>query len=78
MTAATMLVDVRPDEEALDLVDYLRRLGCHVERVTGGRLSVSIAYPETVDDETDSLRAWCESWSGDARTAVLRAIPRRD
>jgi hypothetical protein len=66
-----MSIDVHPAESIGHLVDYLHRLGCCVERSSPSRLSVSVAFPETVEDERASLREWCESWSGGSRTAAL-------
>jgi hypothetical protein len=64
-------IDVHPAESIGQLVDYLHRLGCRVERRSPNRLFVSVAFPETVEDERASLREWCESWSGGSRTAAL-------
>lgn len=66
-----MSIDVRPAESIGHLTDYLHKLGCRVERHSPNRLSVSVAFPETVNDERASLREWCESWSGGSRTAAL-------
>ena len=61
--------------QAVDnLVDYLSRLGCRVERRVSG-LSVCVAFPETVEDEAASVREWCESWSSEGRLASFFGEP---
>lgn len=65
-----MVIEITPPDATETFVDYLRRLGCTVELIQGGRVSTFVTFPQTVDDERSSLREWCGSWSRGNRRAV--------
>jgi hypothetical protein len=58
-----MILTLNPGTAQRELIDYFLRLGCTVTKLDDGRLDVSVAYPETVDDEETALAEWCESWT---------------
>jgi hypothetical protein len=66
-----MLIEVVPKHASDGFLDYLHRLGCSVETYDDGLFGVFVTFPETVDDEAESVREWCESWSQGGRAALL-------
>lgn len=66
-----MLIEIAPRHGTDGFVDYLHRLGCTVETLEDGLLSVFVTFPEAVVDEAVALREWCESWSRGGRAALL-------
>ena len=60
MSAVVQLQQIDKSDQFLD---FLRRLGCTVVESDADVFDVSVAHPETVEDETAAIMEWCTTWS---------------